>query len=242
MSSSIRPSQRDFSQIREVSIVRHYTKHAEGSVLIAFGSTKVLCNASILDKVPPHQKGSGQGWVTAEYGMLPRSTHTRSDREAARGKQSGRTQEIQRLIGRSLRSVFDLSLLGERTIHLDCDVIQADGGTRTASITGAFVAARDAVNLLLSAGTLKKDPILDHVAAISVGIYQGHPVADLDYEEDSSCDTDMNIVMTGKGGIVEIQGTAEGASFSQEELLQLFSLGQKSIAQLVHLQKEALKL
>ena len=242
MSSSIRPSQRDFSQIREVSIVRHYTKHAEGSVLIAFGSTKVLCNASILDKVPPHQKGSGQGWVTAEYGMLPRSTHTRSDREAARGKQSGRTQEIQRLIGRSLRSVFDLSLLGERTIHLDCDVIQADGGTRTASITGAFVAARDAVNLLLSAGTLKKDPILDHVAAISVGIYQGHPVADLDYEEDSSCDTDMNIVMTGKGGIVEIQGTAEGASFSQEELLQLFSLGQKSIEQLVHLQKEALKL
>ena len=234
MSSSIRPSQRDFSQIREVSIVRHYTKHAEGSVLIAFGSTKVLCNASILDKVPPHQKGSGQGWVTAEYGMLPRSTHTRSDREAARGKQSGRTQEIQRLIGRSLRSVFDLSLLGERTIHLDCDVIQADGGTRTASITGAFVAARDAVNLLLSAGTLKKDPILDHVAAISVGIYQGHPVADLDYEEDSSCDTDMNIVMTGKGGIVEIQGTAEGASFSQEELLQLFSLGQKSIAHLVH--------
>ena len=201
-----------------------------------------MCNASILDKVPPHQKGSGQGWVTAEYGMLPRSTHTRSDREAARGKQSGRTQEIQRLIGRSLRSVFDLSLLGERTIHLDCDVIQADGGTRTASITGAFVAARDAVNLLLSAGTLKKDPILDHVAAISVGIYQGHPVADLDYEEDSSCDTDMNIVMTGKGGIVEIQGTAEGASFSQEELLQLFSLGQKSIAQLVHLQKEALKL
>ena len=242
MSSSIRPSQRDFSQIREVSIVRHYTKHAEGSVFIAFGSKKVLCNASILDKVPPHQKGSGQGWVTAEYGMLPRSTHTRSDREAARGKQSGRTQEIQRLIGRSLRSVFDLSLLGERTIHLDCDVIQADGGTRTASITGAFVAARDAVNLLLSAGTLKKDPILDHVAAISVGIYQGHPVADLDYEEDSSCDTDMNIVMTGKGGIVEIQGTAEGASFSQEELLQLFSLGQKSIAQLVHLQKEALKL
>jgi ribonuclease PH len=241
MSSIIRPSQRAFSQIRDVSIVRNYTKHAEGSVLISFGETKVLCNASILDKVPPHQKGSGEGWVTAEYGMLPRSTHTRSDREAAKGKQSGRTQEIQRLIGRSLRSVFDLKLLGERTIHLDCDVIQADGGTRTASITGAFVAARDAINILLKNGALQTDPIIDHVAAISVGIYQGQPVTDLDYAEDSTCDTDMNIVMTGKGGIVEIQGTAEGASFSKDELLELLTLGQQSIAQLVNLQKEALK-
>jgi len=241
MSSIIRPSQRAFSQIRDVSIVRNYTKHAEGSVLISFGETKVLCNASILDKVPPHQKGRGEGWVTAEYGMLPRSTHTRSDREAAKGKQSGRTQEIQRLIGRSLRSVFDLKLLGERTIHLDCDVIQADGGTRTASITGAFVAARDAINILLKNGALQTDPIIDHVAAISVGIYQGQPVTDLDYAEDSTCDTDMNIVMTGKGGIVEIQGTAEGASFSKDELLELLTLGQQSIAQLVNLQKEALK-
>ena len=241
MSSIIRPSQRAFSQIRDVSIVRNYTKHAEGSVLISFGETKVLCNASILDKVPPHQKGSGEGWVTAEYGMLPRSTHTRSDREAAKGKQSGRTQEIQRLIGRSLRSVFDLKLLGERTIHLDCDVIQADGGTRTASITGAFVAARDAINILLKNGALQTDPIIDHVAAISVGIYQGQPVTDLDYAEDSTCDTDMNIVMTGKGGIVEIQGTAEGASFSKDELLELLTLGQQSIAQLDNLQKEALK-
>jgi ribonuclease PH len=240
MNSIVRPSQRAYSQIREVIITRGYTKHAEGSVLIAFGGTKVLCNASILERVPPHQKGSGQGWVTAEYGMLPRSTHTRSDREAAKGKQSGRTQEIQRLIGRSLRSVFDLNHLGERTIHLDCDVIQADGGTRTAAITGAFVAARDAINILLKNGTLKQDPILDHVAAISVGIYQGQVVADLDYDEDSACDTDMNIVMTGKGGIVEVQGTAEGPSFSKEELNQLLDLGQVSIQQLVHLQKEAL--
>jgi ribonuclease PH len=240
MNSIVRPSQRAFSQIREVSIIRGYTKHAEGSVLIAFGGTKVLCNASILERVPPHQKGSGQGWVTAEYGMLPRSTHTRSDREAAKGKQSGRTQEIQRLIGRSLRSVFDLNHLGERTIHLDCDVIQADGGTRTAAITGAFVAARDAINILLKNGTLKQDPILDHVAAISVGIYQGQVVADLDYDEDSACDTDMNIVMTGKGGIVEVQGTAEGPSFSKDELNQLLDLGQASIQQLVRLQKEAL--
>ncbi len=240
MNSSVRPSQRNLSQIREVTITRHFTKHAEGSVLISFGQTQVLCNASVLDHVPPHQKGSGQGWVTAEYGMLPRSTHTRSDREAAKGKQSGRTQEIQRLIGRALRSVFDLNLLGERTIHLDCDVIQADGGTRTAAITGAFVAARDAINGLLASGALKKDPITDHIAAISVGVYQGHPVADLDYDEDSTCDTDMNIVMTGKGGIVEIQGTAEGASFSKEELIQLLDLGQNAISQLIVLQKEAL--
>ena len=241
MSSIIRPSQRAFSQIRDVSIVRNYTKHAEGSVLISFGETKVLCNASILDKVPPHQKGSGEGWVTAEYGMLPRSTHTRSDREAAKGKQSGRTQEIQRLIGRSLRSIIDLKKMGERTVQIDCDVMEADGGTRTASITGAFVAARDAINILLKNGALQTDPIIDHVAAISVGIYQGQPVTDLDYAEDSTCDTDMNIVMTGKGGIVEIQGTAEGASFSKDGLLELLTLGQQSIAQLVNLQKEALK-
>ena len=240
MQNSIRPSQRQASQLREIKITRRFTKHAEGSVLIAFGDTQVLCNASILEKVPPHQRGSGEGWVTAEYGMLPRSTHTRSDREASKGKQSGRTQEIQRLIGRSLRSIFDLKLLGERTIHLDCDVIQADGGTRTAAITGAFIAARDAINTLLASGALTKDPIIDHVAAVSVGIYQGVPVTDLDYAEDSSCDTDMNIVMTGKGGIVEIQGTAEGASFSRDELMQLLNLGQAAIQELVTLQKESL--
>ena len=197
-----RPSGRTAKQFRPVSITRAFTKHAEGSVLIAFGDTKVLCTASVLEKVPPHKRGSGEGWVTAEYGMLPRSTHTRSDREAARGKQSGRTQEIQRLIGRAMRSVFNLEILGERTIHLDCDVLQADGGTRTAAITGAFVAARDAIDHLLKSGVLTKDPIIDSVAAISVGIYQGVPVLDLDYPEDSACDTDMNVVMTGKGGII----------------------------------------
>ena len=185
-----RPSGRTAKQFRPVSITRAFTKHAEGSVLIAFGDTKVLCTASVLEKVPPHKRGSGEGWVTAEYGMLPRSTHTRSDREAARGKQSGRTQEIQRLIGRAMRSVFNLEILGERTIHLDCDVLQADGGTRTAAITGAFVAARDAIDHLLKSGVLTKDPIIDSVAAISVGIYQGVPVLDLDYPEDSACDTE----------------------------------------------------
>ena len=200
----IRPSGRAPKQLREVSISRSFTKHAEGSVLIAFGDTKVLCTASVLERVPPHKKGSGEGWVTAEYGMLPRSTHTRSDREAARGKQTGRTQEIQRLIGRAMRSVFNLEILGERTIHLDCDVLQADGGTRTAAITGSYVAARDAINHLLKTGVLKQDPIIDSVAAISVGIFQGQPVLDLDYPEDSSCDTDMNVVMTGKGGMIEI--------------------------------------
>lgn len=205
-----------------------------------FGDTHVLCTASILEKVPPHQKGSGEGWVTAEYGMLPRATHTRGDREAAKGKQSGRTQEIQRLIGRSMRSVFDLKLLGERTIHLDCDVLQADGGTRTAAITGAFVAARDAVNQLLDKKVLSQDPIKDHVAAISVGIYQGVPVLDLDYAEDSACDTDMNVVMTGQGGIIEVQGTAEGAAFSRTELDQLLSLAESGIKELVQLQKVAL--
>jgi ribonuclease PH len=236
-----RPSGRNPKQLRPVTITRAFTKHAEGSVLIAFGDTKVLCTASILERVPPHKKGSGEGWVTAEYGMLPRSTHTRSDREAARGKQSGRTQEIQRLIGRAMRSVFNLETLGERTIHLDCDVLQADGGTRTASITGAYVAARDAVNQLLKSGVLTKDPILDSVAAISVGIYQGIPVLDLDYPEDSSCDTDMNVVMTGKGGMIEVQGTAEGATFSRAELTALLDLAEQGIHDLTKLQLDALQ-
>jgi len=235
-----RPSQRKASELRPITITRSFTKHAEGSVLIEFGDTKVLCTASILEKVPPHQKGSGEGWVTAEYGMLPRSTHTRSDREAARGKQSGRTQEIQRLIGRAMRSVFDLKVLGERTIHLDCDVLQADGGTRTAAITGAYVAARDAVNLLLKNKVISSDPILDSVAAISVGIYQGVPVLDLDYAEDSACDTDMNIVMTGKGGMIEVQGTAEGAPFSRAELEALLNLAKAGIEELSSLQRKAL--
>jgi len=236
-----RPSGRNPKQLRPVTITRAFTKHAEGSVLIAFGDTKVLCTASILERVPPHKKGSGEGWVTAEYGMLPRSTHTRSDREAARGKQSGRTQEIQRLIGRAMRSVFNLETLGERTIHLDCDVLQADGGTRTASITGAYVAARDAVNQLLKSGVLTKDPIIDSVAAISVGIYQGIPVLDLDYPEDSSCDTDMNVVMTGKGGMIEVQGTAEGATFSRAELTALLDLAEQGIHDLTKLQLKALQ-
>ena len=222
--------------LRPVTITRGYTKHAEGSVLIEFGDTKVLCTASVLDKVPPHKKGSGEGWVTAEYGMLPRSTHTRSDREAARGKQSGRTQEIQRLIGRALRSVVDLSKLGERTIQIDCDVIQADGGTRTASITGAYVALVDAVAWLLAQGKITHSPIIDSVAAISVGVVGGVPMLDLDYNEDSNCDTDMNVVMTGKGGFVEIQGTAEGVPFSTEELNALLALAQKGIAELSRLQ------
>jgi ribonuclease PH len=240
MTISKRPSNRAPENLRPVKITRGFTKHAEGSVLVQFGDTHVLCTASILEKVPPHQKGSGEGWVTAEYGMLPRATHTRGDREAAKGKQSGRTQEIQRLIGRSMRSVFDLKLLGERTIHLDCDVLQADGGTRTAAITGAFVAARDAVNQLLEKKVLSQDPIKDHVAAISVGIYQGVPVLDLDYAEDSACDTDMNVVMTGQGGIIEVQGTAEGAAFSRVELDQLLSLAESGIKELVQLQKAAL--
>ncbi len=235
-----RPSQRKAGELRPVTITRSFTKHAEGSVLIEFGDTKVLCTASILEKVPPHQKGSGEGWVTAEYGMLPRSTHTRSDREAARGKQSGRTQEIQRLIGRAMRSVFDLKVLGERTIHLDCDVLQADGGTRTSAITGAYVAARDAVSLLLKNKMISSDPILDSVAAISVGIYQGVPVLDLDYAEDSACDTDMNIVMTGKGGMIEVQGTAEGAPFSRAELEALLNLAEAGIEELSSLQRKAL--
>ncbi len=223
--------------LRPVTITRGYTKHAEGSVLIEFGDTKVLCTASVLEKVPPHKKGSGEGWVTAEYGMLPRSTHTRSDREAARGKQSGRTQEIQRLIGRALRSVVDLSKLGERTIQIDCDVIQADGGTRTASITGAYIALADAVAWMIAQGKITQSPIIDSVAAISVGVVDGMPLLDLDYNEDSNCDTDMNVVMTGKGGFVEIQGTAEGTPFSTDELNALLTLAKKGIAELSQMQK-----
>ncbi|WP_137896576.1 ribonuclease PH [Ramlibacter sp. 2FC] len=233
-------SERANDELRPVRITRGYTIHAEGSVLIEFGNTRVLCTASVEDKVPPHKKGSGEGWVTAEYGMLPRATHTRGDREAARGKQSGRTQEIQRLIGRSLRAVFDLKKLGERTIHLDCDVLQADGGTRTASITGAFVAAQDAVEWLIDQGRLQASPITDHVAAISVGLHQGQPLLDLDYAEDSSCDTDMNVVMTGAGNFVEVQGTAEGAAFSRRDMDALLALAEKGIGELVALQQQAL--
>jgi ribonuclease PH len=240
MSGFSRNGARAVNQLRAVRITRGYTIHAEGSVLIEFGATKVLCTASVEEKVPPHKRGSGEGWVTAEYGMLPRATHTRSDREAARGKQSGRTQEIQRLIGRSLRAVFDLKALGERTIHLDCDVLQADGGTRTAAITGAFVAAQDAVNQLLAQGKLQVSPIRDHIAAISVGIVQGTPLLDLEYSEDSACDTDMNVVMTGAGNFVEVQGTAEGAAFSRQEMNALLELAEKGISDLVLLQKQAL--
>jgi len=231
---------RGVDALRPIRLTRHYTRHAEGSVLVEFGDTRVLCTASVEEKVPPHQRGSGQGWLTAEYGMLPRATHTRSDREAAKGKQSGRTQEIQRLIGRSLRCVFDLSLLGERTISLDCDVIQADGGTRTAAITGAFVAAHDAVTGLMAQGKLSTSPIRDFVAAVSVGIVSGVPLLDLEYIEDSACDTDMNVVMTGSGGFVEVQGTAEGASFSRDEMDVLLSLASRGIGQLVEAQRRAL--
>ncbi len=240
MTSFARSSGRAADQLRPVRITRHYTMHAEGSVLIEFGNTQVLCTASVEEKVPPHQRGTGQGWVTAEYGMLPRATHQRSDREAARGKQSGRTQEIQRLIGRSLRAVFDLSLLGERTIQIDCDVIQADGGTRTAAITGAWVAAHDAVATLLASGKLTATPILGPVAAISVGIVQGAPLLDLEYVEDVGCDTDMNVVMTGAGHFVEVQGTAEGAAFTRVEMDQLLALADQGIAELVLLQHIAL--
>ena len=238
MTEFARSGKRAANQLRPVRITRGYTIHAEGSVLIEFGATKVLCTASVEEKVPPHKRGSGEGWVTAEYGMLPRATHTRSDREAARGKQSGRTQEIQRLIGRSLRAVFDLKLLGERTIQLDCDVIQADGGTRTASITGAFVAAQDAVNKLMAQGKLATSPIIASVAAISVGIVQGTPLLDLEYAEDSACDTDMNVVMTGAGHFVEVQGTAEGAAFSRAEMNALLALAEKGIGELMVMQRQ----
>ena len=236
----MRPSQRQPDQLRSIRITRHYTKHAEGSVLIECGDTKVICTASVEERVPPHKKGSGEGWVTAEYGMLPRSTGERMSREAAKGKQSGRTQEIQRLIGRSLRSVVDLNKLGERTVQIDCDVIQADGGTRTASITGAFVALHDAVSRLINKGLIKENPLRDFVAAISVGVYNGVPVLDLDYAEDSACDTDMNVVMTGSGNFVEVQGTAEGHAFNRNEMNAMLDLAQNGIAQLIEMQKTVL--
>jgi ribonuclease PH len=237
-----RPSNRQFDELRNIRFTRAYTKHAEGSVLVEFGDTRVLCTASVEEKVPAFLRGQGRGWLTAEYGMLPRATNTRTGREAARGKQSGRTQEIQRLIGRSLRAIAELSLLGERTIQVDCDVIQADGGTRTAGITGAYVAVHDAVALLLQRGLIARSPLRDLVAAVSVGVYQGTPVLDLDYAEDSACDTDMNVVMTGSGGFVEVQGTAEGAPFSRDEMDALLLLAQTGIAQLVAKQKQALGL
>ena len=238
---STRPSGRKPDALREIRITRRYTCHAEGAVLIESGSTKVLCTASVLEKQPPHLRGTSQGWVTAEYGMLPRSTHTRMDREAARGKQSGRTQEIQRLIGRSLRAVVDLNALGPRSIHLDCDVLQADGGTRTASITGAFVALHDAVSDLLKKQLLAATPIREHVAAVSVGIHAGMPLLDLDYAEDSTCDADMNVVMTGSGGLIEIQGTAEGAPFSRAEMDAMVELAQNGIRTLIAQQRAALE-
>ena len=242
MTFAQRPSGRAVDQLRPIRITRQYTRHAEGSVLIECGDTKVICTASIEDKVPGFLKGKGQGWLTAEYGMLPRSTHTRMDREAARGKQTGRTQEIQRLIGRSLRAAFDLEAFGERTLHLDCDVIQADGGTRTASITGAMVAADDAFSVLVGQGVLAAVPVKHFVAAISVGVYQGTPVLDLDYVEDSACDTDMNIVMTEQGHFIEVQGTAEGAAFDRVGMNRLLDLGQLGIGELIRLQKQSLGL
>ncbi|MDE2417740.1 MAG: ribonuclease PH [Burkholderiales bacterium] len=240
MNEFVRSGERAANQLRPVRMTRGYTVHAEGSVLIEFGGTKVLCTASVQEKVPPHKKGSGEGWVTAEYGMLPRATHSRSDREAAKGKQSGRTQEIQRLIGRSMRAVFDLKKLGERTIALDCDVLQADGGTRTAAITGAFVAAQDAVNTLLASGKITESPITAQVAAISVGIVQGTPLLDLEYTEDSACDTDMNVVMTGAGHFVEVQGTAEGAAFTRSDMDALLVLAEKGISELIAMQRKTL--
>ena len=235
-----RPSGRQPDQMRDVSILRNYTRHAEGSVLVSFGHTRVLCTASVDNKVPGFLRGKGEGWVTAEYGMLPRSTHTRSDREAARGKQGGRTLEIQRLIGRSLRACVDRGALGERTITLDCDVLQADGGTRTAAITGAYVALVDAVNGVKKQGAVKRDPILGAVAAVSVGIYRGVPVLDLDYAEDSDCDTDMNLVMNDGGGFIELQGTAEGHAFRRDELDAMLALGEAGCAQLFAAQQAAL--
>jgi ribonuclease PH len=238
--SFTRPSGRAADQLRAVSIERHYTRHAEGSVLVAFGDTRVLCTASIEEKVPPFLRGKGEGWVTAEYGMLPRATGTRTQREAARGGQGGRTMEIQRLIGRSLRACVDRRVLGERTLTLDCDVLQADGGTRTAAITGAYVALIDAVRWLQGRNLIKRDPVFGAVAAVSVGIYQGVPVLDLDYAEDSACDTDMNVVMNDGGGFIELQGTAEGHAFRREELDALLALATQGVTELCALQREAL--
>jgi ribonuclease PH len=235
-----RPSGRAFDQLRAVRIERHYTRHAEGSVLVSFGDTRVLCNASVESRVPGFLRGKGEGWVTAEYGMLPRATNERTNREAASGKQGGRTLEIQRLIGRSLRACVDRRALGERTITLDCDVIQADGGTRTAAITGAYVALCDAVAVLRKRGDVKADPILGAIAAVSVGVYRGTPVLDLDYAEDSACDTDMNVVMNDGGGFIEVQGTAEGHAFRREEMDAMLSLASKGVAELVAHQRAAL--
>ncbi|MBP8923933.1 MAG: ribonuclease PH [Thauera sp.] len=237
----MRPSQRQPDQLRTVRLTRGFTCHAEGSVLVEFGATRVLCTASVEENVPGFLRGKGQGWVTAEYGMLPRATHTRSAREAAKGKQSGRTQEIQRLIGRSLRAVVDLAALGERQIVVDCDVLQADGGTRTAAITGACVAVHDALVGLVTAGKLAHNPMREFVAAVSVGIHQGVPVLDLDYAEDSDCDTDMNVVMTEGGGLIEVQGTAEGAAFSRAELNALIDLAELGGRQLFELQRTAVR-
>ena len=240
MTTIQRPSGRAPDQLREVRLERGYTRHAEGSVLVCFGDTRVLCTASVEERVPPFLRGKGEGWVTAEYGMLPRATHTRSGREAARGKQGGRTLEIQRLIGRSLRACIDRAGLGERTITLDCDVLQADGGTRTAAITGAYVALADAVQGLLKQRKLLRDPIFGAVAAVSVGLYRGVPVLDLDYDEDSNCDTDMNVVMNDGGGFIELQGTAEGHAFRREELDALVDLAAKGTTELFRLQQQAL--
>ncbi|MEP1741011.1 MAG: ribonuclease PH [Kangiellaceae bacterium] len=236
----MRPSGRTSNQLRPIQITRQFTKHAEGSVLIEMGETRVLCTASVEEGVPRFLKGKKQGWLTAEYGMLPRATHTRNNREAARGKQSGRTQEIQRLIGRSLRACIDLSLLGEYTIMIDCDVLQADGGTRTASISGACIALVEAVNQLIRNKKIKTNPIKHMIAAVSVGIYKGTPVLDLDYPEDSVAETDMNIVMNEESGIIEIQGTAEGATFTQEELSEMMTLGKQGIKEIIEAQKAAL--
>jgi len=238
----MRASGRAVDELRSVRITRGFTRHAEGSVLVEFGDTRVLCTASVEERVPAHVKGSGRGWLSAEYGMLPRSTNTRMQREASAGRQSGRTQEIQRLIGRSLRAVTDLALLGERTIQIDCDVLQADGGTRTASITGAFVAVHDAVTAMRARQTIAQDPLRDFVAAVSVGIFRGVPLLDLDYAEDSGCDTDMNVVMTGSGGIVEVQGTAEGEPFERGQLDAMVDLAAAGIRSLVHAQRAALGL
>ena len=237
----MRPSNRQPDAMRHVRITRHYTKHAEGSVLVEFGDTRVLCNATVEDRVPPFLRGKGEGWVTAEYGMLPRSTTSRMGREAARGKQVGRTMEIQRLIGRSLRAVVDMKKLGERTITIDCDVIQADGGTRTASITGGFVALADALQSLRNSGHLDITPLTGRVASVSVGIYEGTPVLDLDYPEDCSAETDMNVVMNDKGEFIEVQGTAEGHAFSQDELNAMLALAKKGIEELLASQQEAME-
>ncbi|USE36898.1 ribonuclease PH [Endozoicomonas sp. SCSIO W0465] len=236
----MRPSGRTADQLRDVKITRHYTKHAEGSVLVEFGDTKVICTASVERGVPRFLKGTGQGWVTAEYGMLPRSTTERMGREASRGKQGGRTLEIQRLIGRALRAAVDMKKLGENTINIDCDVIQADGGTRTASITGACVALVDALRYMQEKKMVKSDPFLHMIAAVSVGIYKGSPVLDLDYPEDSSAETDMNVVMTDAGGFIEVQGTAEAAPFSQNEMLAMMALARSGIEEIIELQKKAL--